>query len=482
MFSLSFDAMKPPNDAVINASNVELGDDWIRKVDIQHVKLEAQQRGGKLFVWIGEVPDPLGIGSGDFDSYSRFQGGEGVKLVIDWEKRPSHVDIVRTADGSTPLHIASEGGRIRASWDFEEIAFSQSSCEPDIEACKFYLEYGPTLSRQQVLRGIINLWPGERYSSDGQASTVREQRWRQVAAPSFLASGSRATDEFLRLIGEVVTLNMNRSKGVLLELSGGLDSSCTAVAAGLLGIPLSSYGLIHNGAIGAQQRVRRRELLEVISAEDHEHPSDSVGPIAALQYPECLFTPMDDNHRFTSAQAIDSHPRRESLDLVITGIGGDELSMERTHARHDFEVPGTIAASAVLASVGRGDIFLRRGIWPSNPLATNRVVDFCRRLPSSLRAERQLHILTLARAGLSDGFLFPRYGENFAAVIIKEAAVTDFDAEVGESILADYGINIFNVLAEARVQAGQDFTSGLAIKLWYLVKLERILKKYVRSC
>jgi hypothetical protein len=190
---------------------------------------------------------------------------------------------------------------------------------------------------------------------------------------------------------------------------------------------------------------------------------------------------MDDNHRLACVQAIDSHPRRDSLDLVVTGIGGDELSMERTHARHDYEVAGTISASAVLASVGRGDIFLRRGIWPCNPLATHRVVDFCRRLPLPLRAGRLLHTLTLARAGLSDGFLFPRYEENFAAVITREAAVMDFDAEIGESILADHGVNIFNLLAEARVQAGRDFTSGLAIKLWYLIKLERILKKYVGS-
>ncbi|WP_157134795.1 hypothetical protein [Sphingomonas sp. PAMC 26605] len=435
----------------------------------------------RLIVWIGEIADPYRGTIDRLEKYSALEGADATKIVIDWNFNPARISMVRAADGSTPMHIACENGNFRATWDFEEIALWQQAPQPDIEACVLYLEHGPSLTRNQVLKGVFNLWPGETVNSDGYRISFTEQQLRGVPAESYLSQGSTATNEFLHVIGESIAGSLNRSKGVLLELSGGMDSSCSVLAAALLRDDLSSYGLVHEGAVGIQQSSRRRELVELLSLNDHEYPSNVVSPIAALKYEECLFTPMDDNHRLACVHAISSHPDVDRLDMVITGIGGDELGMERTYIRRDYEVSGLLSSSAVLASVGRGDIFLRRGIWPCNPLATHRVVNFCRRLPRTFRNGRLLHVLTLARSGLSDSFIFPRYGENFGPLLIREAALTDFDAEVGESILADYGINIFELLRDAREQAGRDFTTDMAVRLWHLLKLERILKKYVGS-
>ena len=479
MFSLCINTAVVPDIDAFESSELTLANGWIRKLNNPHLSMAHRFQEKRLEVWIGEIDDPHADSVEAPADYSVLEVFEGVKISVDWNRIPARIELVRTADGSTPLHLSCEGGVFRATWDFEEIAFALKRPEPDIDACRRYLENGPTLTRSQVLKGIYNLWPGEAAWCDGVSIEFQEQRRREVAVSSFLANDVVATDEFLRLIGESVAHAVTRSGGVLLEVSGGLDSSLTAVAAAALREDLNSYGLVHEGAVGTQQRNRRQELIRLLSLRDHECPSNAISPIAALRYEECLYTPMDDNHRLACALGIDGHPDRSRLDMVITGIGGDELSKERTYIRQDFEVAGRISSSAALASVGRGDIFLRRGIWPRNPLATHSVVDFCRRLPQPMRMGRMLHTLTLARAGLSDGFLFPRYGENFSQVLIREAALTDFDAEVGESILADYGVNVFDTLHDARIEAGQDFTTGQAVKLWYLIKLERILKKYV---
>lgn len=479
MFSLCIDTAKAPSPPRAGANEIDLAAGWIRKLPIRHLRMDDLFENNKLEVWIGDAADPFASGAADLADYAKVEIVEGVKIIIDWCRNPAKIEIVRTADGSTPLHVSFEDGVLLATWDFEEIAFALKRPKPNLELCRLYLEKGPSLTRDQVIEGIYNVWPGERVRCDGHTICIIEQQWREIAVPSFLAGQAVVTDEFLRLIGESVAHNVERSNGVLLEISGGWDSTCTALGVAGLQEGMSSYGVVHEGAIGKQQRARRRELTSLLSLRDHDGPSNAIPPIAALRYAECLFTPQDDNHRMAPVLAMQNHPDAARFDLAVTGVGGDELGMERTYTRRPFEVAGLTSSSAMLASVGRGDMFLRRGILPRNPLATLRVVNFCRRLPQAMRTGRLLHLLTMVRSGLSDAFVFPRYGENFGPVMIREAAMTDFDAEVGESILADYGINIFDTLIGARIEAGYDFTTGQAVKLWYLLKLERILKKYV---
>ena len=125
-------------------------------------------------------------------------------------------------------------------------------------------------------------------------------------------------------------------------------------------------------------------------------------------------------------------------------------------------------------------MFMRRGIWPISPLASQSVVDFCRALPKRLREKRLLNLLTLARAGLSDGFLFPRYSEHYGASMQHEAALFDFDSALRESIVADYGIaDISDLLARARDASYGGFSYKLIGELYNLLKLETVLRRYI---
>ena len=266
---------------------------------------------------------------------------------------------------------------------------------------------------------------------------------------------------------------------MLAEISGGLDSACVAIATATELTQFASYGLIHEGPVGAQQRARRKELLARLPSNDFEFPSFRHTPFVSLADAECSLTPFDDNHRGSCVAAVDAHPGRP-FDLLLTGIGGDELTLEDTHLREPWELPGSICTSSLVAASARADMFMRRGIWPRNPLIDQEVVDFCRALPASLRRHRILNRLLLARAGLSDGFLFPRLSEHYGHAMQREASLTDFDQLIRGQVFGDHGIvDVGPLLKRARDASFGGFSYELIGELFNAAKLEKVFERYV---
>ncbi|MDP8993737.1 MAG: asparagine synthase C-terminal domain-containing protein [Pseudomonadota bacterium] len=292
----------------------------------------------------------------------------------------------------------------------------------------------------------------------------------------------RSRDWFLRLLSRSMEPTLATSGFPLVEVSGGLDSACVAVAAHSLRNGLTSYGIMLDGAVGTQQQRRRRELVELLGLTDFEFPVSPFAPFATLEDEQCAVTPFDEVYRLACLNAIDRIAERTgaNVDLLVTGIGGDELTFENTFRREEWEVRGSVCTSSIIAAACRADMFMRRGIWTSNPCIAQEVVDFGRALPKKMRQNRLLNILTLARSGLSDGFLFARYFENFLSIYLRDAALYDFDQALTSSVLADYRIlDVSPLLARARDATLNGFSQELATKLFLLVKLEKVLARYV---
>jgi hypothetical protein len=442
--------------------------------------MEVREADDRKEFWIGEDLDPFPSNLlAQMDSYRMFVGYEGIKVLLHQTSGRRILEVVRTAAGSCPVYITANRNILVASWRFEDVAQAISRPMPHLEACRIYLEHGPCQVRDQIIDGMFMLWPGESATFSNDGLSFRQAETPDIVLPATLSESARVTDEFLRLIAEAMQPTLLKAIRPLVELSGGLDSSCVAVAACSVKKSINSYGVFHEGAVGVQQRRRRRELVELLEVNDFEFPSFQHPPFAALEVEECTFTPLDDMYRLPCVYAVDAHHVKE-VDLIITGIGGDELTKENTFLRHEWEVSGSLCTSAIVAAAGRADMFLRRGIWPINPLVSHSVVDFCRALPKKMRADRLLNILTLVRSGLRDGFLFPRYYEHYGNVIQREAALFDFDGALSKSVVADYGIVEFSPLLErAREASLRGFSYELITKLYLLLKLETVLRRYV---
>jgi asparagine synthase (glutamine-hydrolysing) len=448
------------------------------------IKMSVKRSGNAVRIWAGETDDPVPFSSSVEDqvkSYRRNQGGDGICILHAGDEQAPRIGVARTSAGSCPIYISAHEDCLVVSWRYEAAVAILPNPQPNIAACRLFLTEAITHTRDQIIAGTYILWPGESVIFDAAGLSFQEIEPVGVVRPTPLSDNSRASEQFLQVIADACAPLIEAAERPLLELSGGYDSSCVGLAISEIRQDLLSYGIVQEGAIGVQQSARRTELLSIVRSQDFEYPAYARSPyLSVLEDEEQHLTCMDDSYRVMCASALEAAPYA-SPDLVITGIGGDELSMQETYLRHSGELRGNCSSSAISAAMCRYDVFLRRGIWVSHPLIAQDVVDYCRALPDKFRANRNLNVLALARAGLSDGFIFPRYPEHFGNMLQRYAVLHDFDDLLADSVVGDYGIaDISALLQTARDATAEGFSYEMCASILFLVKLEAVLRNYVR--
>jgi len=437
-------------------------------------------------VWIGEAHAAPARSAGPppavaerIRAHRQGVEGDAVLVLMSGDSANRTITVARSSAGACPIYVATNDDRLVVSWRYEAAVAILPRVKPDLAACRLYLKKAVTHTRNQVIEGTFILWPGEAVEFSRAGLAFQEIEPLPVVRPAMLRADACVTGAFLETVAEGCRPMVTAAVRPLLEISGGYDSSCVALAVAGLRADMLSYGVIQDGAAGEQQRARRAQLLSLIKTRDVEYPaygdSSFDFPLEEEQHTTC----MDDIYRSYTARAFANFPC-ELPDLVITGIGGDELTREETFRREPGELRGNYSSSAISGAMCRYDVFLRRGIWLSNPLIAQDVIDFCRALPPEIRKDRLLNVLTLARGGLSDGFIFPYYAEHFGNVLLRYAVVTDFNAMFRSSIVGDYGIvDVASMLQSARDALRDGFTFRQASDFLFLRKLEMVLRRYL---
>lgn len=440
---------------------------------------------GRLSVWVGEAAEPAGIHSVSNDEQVRqcreFDDGDAALITIDADPHEPRLRIARSRSGACPIYVVAQGDRLVATWDFERAVKSLERVEIDAAAARLYISSGPTLSRQQIFRGLFMLAPGEALTWAGSAASLSFQsvEAKRVVVPNTLRPDARATDEFARLIEASVSPLLDRARAPCIEISGGLDSSCVGVSIASRSTRLRSYGLIQLGIPGRQQRARRQELISLLGTSDVAVDAGLYGPFSALSMPGYSLTPVDEIYRSGIEAALDQLADSPP-DLVLTGIGGNEVTMSRNYTQDELELTQSVPSSSVIAAMCRADMFLRRGTWVKNPFLDPHIVNFCRALPKEIRNGRLLHVLTLARAGLSDGFLFPAFRENFSSTFEWDLERFDASAFFRSSALHEHGvIDISTILQLARDVTNRKVERASALRVFTAAKLESVIRRYV---
>jgi hypothetical protein len=468
--------------SVRSGKTIRFGDSRIEAFESAVIGVDLRNGPDRTDVWIGENWAPHDTSASKADRLSQYRditSFEGLTIALSQEGGRPFIEVARSRAGGCPIYVSADANILTLSWKFEDAALAIPRRRPSQQACSRYLKLGPRPVREQVIEGLFMLWPGEALEFDASGLRFSPVKTREVVVVGAVKDDARVTDTFVELIADTLRPMLSKSAKPLIEVSGGFDSSCVAIAASSVRDGLSSYAVLHEGAIGAQQRRRRQEIVDLLGFNDFVRASNNPPPFQSLQEPECSFTPLDDVYRLACIQAVEEHPAG-SFDLALTGIGGDELTKEMTYHREEWEVPGSVCSSAADASAGRADMFMRRGIWLSQPFVNENIVDFCRALPKKMRAGRMLNILTLARAGLSDGYIFPRYYEHYANVISREASLIDFDQMFGESLLEDWKISdVSALLWRAREGTKDGLELSLVVELWLAAKLDVVLRRYL---
>jgi len=233
-----------------------LGESHVSPFSSAPIQMSLMSDPDEVRIWIGERDDPysgLNDANAMLSRYADFDIFEGAKIQIRRGRLRPQVIMYRTRSGSSPLYIAENSGNLIASWRFEEVATRLREIKPNIQACRMFIEHGTCRVRQQILDGMYMLWPGETASFTESGLTFSEATVPAEVQPSTLTDAALVTDEFLRLIRDAVG-DLKRCTSMI-ELSGGLDSSCVALAIRGSGSHIRSYGLLHDGPGGRQHPI-----------------------------------------------------------------------------------------------------------------------------------------------------------------------------------------------------------------------------------
>ncbi|WP_314715381.1 hypothetical protein [Sphingobium yanoikuyae] len=463
-------------------NGVVFGSSFVKFFESNLLNFSLQHCNDDFLIWIGESADPFSH-MPDLESrislYSQYIYVEGIAVYVSTKRGKLSVIVSRTYRGTCPIYASYHGENLFVSWRYEDVVHGLSDAKPNIEACKIFIQHGATQIRDQVIAGTYNLWPAETLRFSESHISFIEAPERAIPSPTPIHEHARVCEAFYGILKDDLQRYAGSSPKPLVEVSGGLDSGTLALAAGAVFPNACSYGLIQLGVLGEQQRRRRSELVDLAKLIDFEFPADAIPPFRGLEQEETWNVVFDDNHRPSCAAATDAHPSGP-FDLLIAGIGGDEIMMQNTYTRQDWEVAGTICTSTTVSGIARADMFLRRGIWPVNPFSSIELIDFCRSLPRNFLQGRQLVKMNLARLGLSDGFLFPRFAEHYGEMMRYEMAFLDFDSLFSDSISANYELTAFSgLLKETHDAHYYGFSYELIGKLWNIAKLDRVLSRYI---
>jgi asparagine synthase (glutamine-hydrolysing) len=468
-------------------------------LDSPHLRTIVESRPGRRIWCVVEhfaQPDLQELLHSTDPAESTFRSAlefDGVAIVVTDVQGQIQLHIIRTLHASVPIYIAYDTHQIMLSWDFLQCA-AQKEARIDVDMCRRFIVDGPTLSNSTILHGVSLLAGGQVASwSSGKMYFEHPPNITRFLESEF-CEGADAAPFFLELIASVIQPRLDRAKEAVLELSGGQDSSCVAAAIGQLNRrSLSTYGLIHDGVSGLQQAQRRAELVRRFKFSDIAVPSAQSAPFSLfLQNINIRHVPSDEIYRRGIEICLDNMPL--APDLVVTGIGGDELTLidsspESTGTSNAYEslfgelpkaapeIPSVASTSAVESAFCRADMFLSRGIWPLNPLISPAVVHLCQSLPKSIKRGRMLNKIALAKVGLSDYFLFPRYRENFAEVYSNDLRRFDLLSYLQDSFLHRYGIiDITELTGQHAIFINTDKCDIPLMWFANAVRLEQILR------
>lgn len=376
---------------------------------------------------------------------------DGSAIHVEELQDGRRIRIMRTSRTTTPLYVAETPDRIFASWDFWWIVDRLPRVSPNLDMCKRYIVEGPCLHNETVIEGVYLLLGGQSAVFDADRMILTEPTVSERFEPSYLRPNADVSLAFLDLIAE--SMRDVEHLNTCLELSGGYDSSCIAGACHRAGIKIPlSYGIIQGGLAGNQQIIRRSELINLVQISDVELQSDICRPFSWLaENPDARVVPHDELYRSATTACVKALPTLP--DVVISGLGGDEITMDgasdsaatsgdgydeslsRTALLLLGEVPDFLAehcygpmGTSALGSICRSDLFLNLGIWPKDPLAEPAIVRFAQFIPLSLKRDRMLNVLALARLGLSDYFILRRYRENFKVPYETDLRQFDIDS------------------------------------------------------
>ena len=370
-----------------------------------------------------------------------------VRRPLDWlvlclGHEASSVELFCAYQSIAPVYLTIRERTLLVSWDIADMIFAGGTgCNGTLLARSAMLQW--TYACETILDRVYRLNSESRICVEDDNFRYELPPPKNFVRPHALTPGANPIDSFFDATCALVEMRPLRPDKTALELSGGMDSAITALAAArTIGSPILSYGAQFEGEIGIAQTVRRELISGIAGTRDISIPAEyfaSYDPNSPRRQSLGVW-PEDDSYPELLG-ALYRLIRAAGVDTIVSGLGGDELypifghesaSIAEGAQKYPFvttrcsELAGipvrTHPQSSLLAScwqtaAGRSRSLLNAGLWPIYPFFSHELTQFTFNLPLEWRRERALHRRTLSRL-LNDSVYETNYlKESFHSVV-----------------------------------------------------------------
>lgn len=440
------------------------GGSWIRPVAHPALRHQLDVCAAVTTVLVCDAASPLTLQ----ETTDPIRGGDRVTGATQGDAallqtQPTRIKLTAGIGGTVPLYLTANGDVLHGTWD--------------LAALHHQVRHSGLLDRA-VARALTRR---HRYSSDTVFTDVTMLTERATAtftheglnvdypAPAEHVSRARQLrpdadphTALEHLLAEALTPWHDSEAPLGLELSGGLDSAAVAVATRSPNRRLRTFGLIVDGALGAEQHRRRVTIAEHIGAIDQTLPARDHAPFCASGI-RASGAPHDPSGEFyrEAFEALAASAAGRGVTVMLTGNGGDEIMAPRvdelpaprpqslseiawlgprtrdalTTIDDNLAPSATLPTPTLMGFAIHHPAYLRTGIWPATPFTHPRLIRFAEQLPLELRRKKVLYRDVLSRAGLPPLVTHPQRTEHFRGLM--QHGLRHHGLPLAERLLAD---------------------------------------------
>lgn len=344
---------------------------------------------------------------------------------------------------SVPAYIHTNGGLVMVDWDYTRL-LRKMTVRPSIDIVLAQIAgrspYGSRTIVENLYRTVAD-----------SVTTVKLSGVAFCYPPPIEHEGPRGvapnvdlTSVLLETIGDLIAARRLSPAQVAVEVSGGMDSALTAMAAaGALDGRLLSIGAQFSGAMGRAQAERRSLLVDRGGFDDLSVPAERYPPFLPGTARRTGLNVLPDDENYPELfEVMFAALRSAGIDTLVSGFGGDELyaiyegegdgsdvsrqafpspflsreGRRRAQAVQSDYPTSWLQPSCWQSAAARSQRLLRFGLWPVYPFINVSLARFVAALPYPHRRDRNLLRSTLTRVLGNSVFETDYQKEAFGAV------------------------------------------------------------------
>jgi asparagine synthase (glutamine-hydrolysing) len=427
---LAFDDLGSPLDLV--GGGIFLGGSSV--VPVRHrllrtLVLESRDRVAILsFERFSDDPEGLeaeaGLSEAELQARLDSTGGHTLDfalLTIDRRARAVHYRASPVI--SVPVYLIADRECVSIDWDYSRLLAGRPA--PIVwEVALAQIAGLPTYGPATIVSGVYRATASATMTATSLGVEVSPPEPISFDGPHDVPAGTDVEGKLFDTVRSLLEARpLDRSRTAL-ELSGGMDSALTSLAAAASAGPgLMSVGAQFSGAMGEAQRERRGLLCERGGFDDLSVPAERFAPFSPASLRRVRFGvwPEDENYP-ELFEALFGMLRAAGIDALVSGFGGDELYFAYEGEEEDVGDEGAPACPFLTArglaiagsprppyprawlqqscwqsAASQSQRLLRYGLWPIYPYHSPPLARFVSRLPYSWRRDRRLLRKTLTR-------------------------------------------------------------------------------------